>query len=104
MVLVADEKLFSTVMINLIYNSIQEINGDGTIEITINVLNNKIIIKIKDSGTGIPQENIKKWGGDRDFQCQLSLDFFEPGPREPQSPILARLYYVPINNNGLMSV
>jgi len=59
-VLVADEKLFSTVLINLIYNSIQEIDGDGTIEITINILNNEIIIKVKDTGIGIPQENIKK--------------------------------------------
>ena len=58
--IVADKRLFSTAMINLIYNAIQAINGIGTIEITINEIESITVIQIKDSGKGIPKENIEK--------------------------------------------
>jgi len=58
--IVGDKRLFSTAMINLIYNAIQAINGIGTIEITINEIESITVIQIKDSGKGIPKENIEK--------------------------------------------
>ncbi len=58
--IIADQKLFSTALINLIHNAIQAINEKGTIEIAINELNTNMEIQIKDSGIGILKENIEK--------------------------------------------
>jgi nitrogen-specific signal transduction histidine kinase len=59
-----DEELFKRVLINLIRNSIEAINENGFIEIETGIswdkiyspLGDKIYIKIKDSGEGIPDE------------------------------------------------
>lgn len=56
----ADKKLFSVVMNNLILNGIQAINGKGTIEITCEENKNAVMIQLKDSGSGIPKENLDK--------------------------------------------
>ena len=53
-----DEKQFAIVFNNLILNGIQSIIHTGTIEITIEENNDGVIIQIKDSGSGIPEQNI----------------------------------------------
>ncbi len=53
-----DEKQFSIVFNNLILNGIQAINYTGTIEILVEENNDGIIIQVKDSGEGIPKQNI----------------------------------------------
>jgi signal transduction histidine kinase len=53
-----DEKQFSTVFNNLILNGIQAIVHAGTIEITVEENNDGIIIQVKDSGRGIPNQNL----------------------------------------------
>ena len=53
-----DEKQFSIIFNNLILNGIQAIANSGTIEITVEENNDKIIIQIKDSGKGIPKQNL----------------------------------------------
>jgi len=53
-----DEKQFAIVFNNLILNGIQSIIDTGTIEITIEENNDGVIIQIKDSGSGIPKQNI----------------------------------------------
>ena len=54
----ADKKLFSVAMNNLILNSIQAIDKTGTIEITVEENNDGIVIQIKDSGIGISKQNL----------------------------------------------
>ena len=58
--LFCDKKQFSLVMNNLILNGIDAIDGTGTINITVEENNNAIVIQVKDSGSGIPPENIDK--------------------------------------------
>jgi len=58
--LLCDKKQFAAALNNLIFNSIQAINDAGTIEITIEENSDGIIIQVKDSGEGIPKENINK--------------------------------------------
>ena len=53
-----DEKQFATVFNNLILNGIQAIVHAGTIEITVEENNDGIIIQVKDSGRGIPNQNL----------------------------------------------
>ena len=48
------------VFMNLIVNAAQAINKNGIIEIETKTVKDKIIIRITDSGEGIPPENIKK--------------------------------------------
>ena len=45
---------------NLLYNSIQAINGKGMIAISLIENNKKIILEIEDSGLGIPEEILPK--------------------------------------------
>lgn len=54
----ADKKLFSVAMNNLILNSIQAIDKTGIIEITVEENNDGIVIQVKDSGSGIPKQNL----------------------------------------------
>jgi signal transduction histidine kinase len=53
-----DEKQFSIVFNNLILNGIQAINHIGTIAISVEENNDGIIIQVKDSGIGIPKQNL----------------------------------------------
>ena len=53
-----DPKKLATAFTNLILNAIQAIDGKGTIEITAEENKGTVIIQVKDSGKGIPQENI----------------------------------------------
>jgi len=53
-----DDKQFSIIFNNLILNGIQAIINEGTIEIIVEENNGGIIIQIKDSGEGIPKQNI----------------------------------------------
>jgi len=57
---VCDKEQFLTVLNNLILNSVQAIEGEGTVEIRIKDNLNFIIFEIEDSGTGISKENISK--------------------------------------------
>jgi len=56
----ADKKLFSVVMNNLILNGIQAIDSIGIVEITVEENNDEIIIQVEDSGEGIPKQNLEK--------------------------------------------
>lgn len=58
--IICDKKQLLIVLNNLILNAIQAINDVGIIEITIDEIDNKLIIQIKDSGEGISNENMKK--------------------------------------------
>ena len=58
--LLCDKKRFSVVMNNLILNSIQAIDGGGTVEITIEENNTGIVIQVKDSGSGISKKDLNK--------------------------------------------
>lgn len=58
--LICDFQKLSSAFVNLILNSIQAIGGTGTVEITAEENNDKIIIQFKDSGKGISKEDIDK--------------------------------------------
>ncbi len=51
-----NEQLFSWVIENLVKNSIDAMEGKGTINLLINETNKNIIISISDSGKGIPKK------------------------------------------------
>jgi len=54
----ADKDKVSQVIINLLSNSLKYTKENGTVEVSINKINNEIIIKIKDTGIGIAQEDL----------------------------------------------
>jgi len=58
--LICDKRQFSIAMNNLILNSIQAIDGAGTVIISVEENNDAIVIEVEDSGTGISKENISK--------------------------------------------
>ena len=58
--LICDTKKLSVSINNLILNAIQTIDGVGTIEITVEEKDDTILIQVKDSGKGIPKENLDK--------------------------------------------
>lgn len=55
-----DIKKLSVAFTNLILNAIQAVGDVGTVEITIEENKDEVIIKVKDSGKGIPKENLNK--------------------------------------------
>ncbi|BDQ30665.1 MAG: PAS domain-containing protein [Nitrosopumilus sp.] len=55
-----DKKRLSVAITNLILNAIQGIEGKGTIEIILEDKGENIVIKIKDSGKGIPSDIIEE--------------------------------------------
>ena len=57
--LIVDKRLFSTALINLIHNSIYAMDGQGTIIIRIDDVDDKIILEIEDSGIGIHKDDLK---------------------------------------------
>lgn len=56
--LFCDKKQFSIVLNNLILNGIQAIEHKGTIEITVEKNDDAVVIEIKDSGKGIPKNEL----------------------------------------------
>ena len=58
--LVCDAKKLSVVLINLVFNGIQAINGRGIIEIRLEENADNVVLEVKDSGKGISKENLDK--------------------------------------------
>lgn len=58
--LMADYNRLSQVIINLIKNSIEAIEDNGEIEVLVTENKNTVIIKVKDNGSGISSENLKR--------------------------------------------
>jgi signal transduction histidine kinase len=57
----ADSQLISEVIMNLVLNSFDALSQDGIIEIRTEAESGEFIrLGVKDNGTGIPEENIKK--------------------------------------------
>ncbi len=55
-----DRSKIKQALINLVQNSIEAIGENGTIRININDKAKNVIIKVNDTGSGIPKENLKK--------------------------------------------
>ena len=53
-----DQVKFSAMFYNLVFNGIQSIKGSGTIEILVEEMNDRVVIQVKDSGKGIPKEQL----------------------------------------------
>lgn len=58
--LYADKSQIKQILINILLNSIDAIDKDGQIEIEGNIINTKASIRIKDNGSGVPQEMLSK--------------------------------------------
>jgi signal transduction histidine kinase len=58
--LLADQKLLYQAFLNIFINAIQAMNGSGTISIGITREKNMYKIEVKDTGTGISEETLKK--------------------------------------------
>jgi two-component system sensor histidine kinase/response regulator len=58
--LIFDEKMISTVIRNLVTNAIKFTGPGGSITITSKDLEDHILISVKDTGTGIPEQNLQK--------------------------------------------
>lgn len=56
----ADRAMVGSVMLNLIRNAYQAINGVGSIQITTFMKDHNLVLTIKDTGPGIPQENLDR--------------------------------------------
>jgi PAS domain S-box-containing protein len=55
-----DENVFNTVLRNLISNSIKFTSAGGVITVFAEERENEIVIGVKDTGVGIPEENLKR--------------------------------------------
>ena len=55
-----DKRQFSIAINNLVLNGIQAIDSIGTVEIIVEENDDAIVIKVKDSGSGIPKEDLDK--------------------------------------------
>ena len=56
--LVCDQEKLSILLYNIIFNAIQAISDSGTIEISAEENHDMIVIQVKDSGQGIPKEEL----------------------------------------------
>ena len=56
--IICDKEQLAIVLNNLILNGIQAIVSSGTIEISVEENNDEIVIQVKDSGKGIPKEEL----------------------------------------------
>jgi signal transduction histidine kinase len=52
--------MLNQVFTNILVNACQAIEGNGKITITTDFQDNKLIVKIKDTGKGISKENLNK--------------------------------------------
>ena len=52
--------MLNQVFTNILVNACQAIDGQGTITITTEYKNKKLVVKIKDTGKGIPQNQLSK--------------------------------------------
>jgi signal transduction histidine kinase len=55
-----DEKLLRQVIDNLTRNAVEAIEGEGTIDIETDVIDRFVVIRVKDTGDGIPADAQKK--------------------------------------------
>lgn len=58
-VLYQDEKIFTLILTNLLYNSIKYAPEDSEIDISFDIIGDLIVLKIKDYGIGIPEKDQK---------------------------------------------
>jgi len=58
--IIVDPLELEQVLVNLITNSFQAMSAGGKIDITASLVGKEIIIKVADTGTGIPQENLER--------------------------------------------
>ena len=56
----ADNNMINSILQNLISNAIKFTREYGIVEVTALLLKDKVMIKVKDNGIGIPEENLKK--------------------------------------------
>lgn len=54
------ESQLKQVIMNLLMNALQAIKKEGTITISTHTVNDQVVMKIKDTGCGIAQENLEK--------------------------------------------
>ena len=59
-VIIADKTKLTALFSNIIMNSFQAIEKNGTISVTLSEFNDNVKIEIEDDGPGIPEENINK--------------------------------------------
>lgn len=52
--------MLNQVFTNILVNACQAINGNGTVTISTEFVNNKLFVKVKDSGKGIPENELNK--------------------------------------------
>lgn len=55
-----DYEAMKVVFINLFYNAIQSLGTEGKIRVSSEIMDDKIMVKIEDSGSGIPAEKLDK--------------------------------------------
>ncbi|WP_042356775.1 ATP-binding protein [Bacillus rubiinfantis] len=60
--IVGKKNQFKKAFFNLIKNAIEAINGSGTLTITHRLVDGKVIVTIKDTGVGIPEEKLSMLG------------------------------------------
>lgn len=59
MVILADKKLLQQVLWNIMYNALQAMDSKGTLTITTWCIDSTAVIRISDTGKGIPKENLQ---------------------------------------------
>ena len=77
MYITADKNMMNTVLRNLIGNAIKFTSGSGTIGVNAVLEGGKVIVSVKDSGIGIPEENINDL-------FRLDTKFTRPGTEREQ--------------------
>ncbi len=55
-----DARKMEAVMSNMLNNAVHVLDGQGEIDVTVSTDSNFVIIQVKDSGPGIPKENLEK--------------------------------------------
>jgi signal transduction histidine kinase/DNA-binding response OmpR family regulator len=78
LVILYDEEKIEKVLYNLIFNAIKFTPENGTIKVNINADQEKVNISIKDSGLGIPQEQLEQIF-ERYYQVDKNKNFFKGG-------------------------
>ncbi len=60
--IVGNKQHFQQCFLNLIKNGIEAMPNGGTLNISSSISNNKVIIRIEDSGIGMSQEQVNRFG------------------------------------------